>query len=199
MIGTPVTGTLVGSAPGGGALTFEVVAAPTSGTVTITNPATGAFTYTPAAGFVGTATFRFRVGANGVWSSAATVRVQVTAAAGLRGAWDLDEGSGLLAVDASGRGHAGTLSGGTTWVTAGGRSAVRFDGATGKVSVADADGLDVSAALTVAAWVRPEQAATQYVVKKAAPSATDGFELGLSSGARRSSGSTRPRRATPTG
>ncbi|MGW6003977.1 LamG-like jellyroll fold domain-containing protein [Oerskovia enterophila] len=179
--GTPVTGTLAGSSPSGGALTFEVVAAPSSGTVAVTNPATGAFTYTPATGYVGTTTFTFRVGANGLWSPVATARVQVTPADGLRGAWDLEEGAGLAAADTSGWGNVGALSGGTTWVTAGGRSAVRFDGATGKVSIPDADGLDVSSALTVAAWVRPEQVATQYVVKKASPSATDGYELGLSS------------------
>ncbi|OCI32672.1 LamG-like jellyroll fold domain-containing protein [Oerskovia enterophila] len=179
--GAAVSGTLAGSSPSGGALTFEVVAAPASGTVVVTNPATGAFTYTPAAGYVGTTTFTFRVGANGLWSSVATARVQVTPADGLRGAWDLEEGTGLAAADTSGWGNVGALSGGTTWVTAGGRSAVRFDGATGKVSIPDADALDVSSALTVAAWVRPEQVATQYVVKKASPSATDGFELGLSS------------------
>ncbi|MFJ4106795.1 LamG-like jellyroll fold domain-containing protein, partial [Oerskovia enterophila] len=179
--GAAVSGTLAGSSPSGGALTFEVVAAPASGTVVVTNPATGAFTYTPATGYVGTTTFTFRVGANGLWSSVATARVQVTPADGLRGAWDLEEGTGLAAADTSGWGNVGALSGGTTWVTAGGRSAVRFDGATGKVSIPDADALDVSSALTVAAWVRPEQVATQYVVKKASPSATDGFELGLSS------------------
>ncbi|MBD7999348.1 LamG-like jellyroll fold domain-containing protein [Oerskovia gallyi] len=179
--GTLVTGTLTGSSPSGGTLTFEVVAAPSSGTVALTNPATGAFTYTPPAGFVGTTSFTFRVGANGLWSNVATATVQVAPADGLRGAWDLDEGTGLATVDSSGWGNAGALSDGTTWVTAGGRSAVRFDGATGKVTIPDANALDVSTALTVAAWVRPEQVATQYVVKKAAPSATDGFELGLSS------------------
>ncbi|MHA7133389.1 LamG-like jellyroll fold domain-containing protein [Oerskovia turbata] len=182
--GTPVAGTLTGSSPSGGSLTFEVVAPPSSGTVAVTNAATGAFTYTPAAGFVGTATFTFRVGANGLWSNVATASVQVAPAGGLRGAWDLDEGTGLAAADSSGWGNAGVLSGGATWVTAGGRSAVRFDGVAGKVQIADANALDVSTALTVAAWVRPEQLATQYVVKKASPSATDGFELGLSSAGR---------------
>ncbi|MEK8227847.1 LamG-like jellyroll fold domain-containing protein [Oerskovia sp. M15] len=51
-VGAAVTGTLKGSSASGGALTFEVVAAPSSGTVTITNPATGAFSYTPAPGFL---------------------------------------------------------------------------------------------------------------------------------------------------
>ncbi|MEK8227846.1 Ig-like domain-containing protein [Oerskovia sp. M15] len=60
-VGTAASGTLQGSSPTGGALMFEVLAAPSSGTVTITNPATGAFTYTPAAGFVGADAFTFRV------------------------------------------------------------------------------------------------------------------------------------------
>ncbi|WP_030153676.1 LamG-like jellyroll fold domain-containing protein, partial [Oerskovia turbata] len=58
---------------------------------------------------------------------------------------------------------------------------MRLDGSTGKVSVPDGDGLDVSSALSVSVWVRPERSATQYVVKKAVSGSADGYELGISS------------------
>ncbi|TGJ94373.1 hypothetical protein DLJ96_20015, partial [Actinotalea fermentans ATCC 43279 = JCM 9966 = DSM 3133] len=142
--GVAVTGTLAGSSPSGGALTYEVVAAPSSGTVTLTNPATGAFSYTPAAGFVGTTSFTFRVKAGTTWSNVATQTVRVTSVAGIRGLWGLDEGTGTTTADSSGWGQTGTLPGGTTWVTGVDGTAVRLDGSTGKVSVPDGDGLDVS-------------------------------------------------------
>ncbi|WP_157516264.1 LamG-like jellyroll fold domain-containing protein, partial [Oerskovia enterophila] len=179
--GAAVSGTLAGTSPSGGALTFEVVAAPASGTVVVTNPATGAFTYTPATGYVGTTTFTFRVKAGSTWSNVATQTVRVTSAPGVRGTWELDEGSGTTSADSSGWAQTGTLSGGATWVDGTDGKAVRLDGNAGKVSVPDSEALDVSSALTVSAWVRPERQATQYVVKKAVSGSSDGYELGISS------------------
>ncbi|WP_235534029.1 LamG-like jellyroll fold domain-containing protein, partial [Oerskovia sp. Root22] len=179
--GAVVSGTLAGTSPSGGALTFEVVAAPASGTVVVTNPATGAFTYTPATGYVGTTTFTFRVKAGATWSNVATQTVRVTSAPGVRGTWELDEGSGTTSADSSGWAQTGTLSGGATWVDGTDGKAVRLDGNAGKVSVPDSEALDVSSALTVSAWVRPERHATQYVVKKAVSGSSDGYELGISS------------------
>jgi hypothetical protein len=42
--------------------------------------------------------------------------------------------------------------------------------------------LDAREAITLSAWIRPERSATQYVVKKAAQTTVDGYELSLSSG-----------------
>jgi hypothetical protein len=100
------------------------------------------------------------------------------------GAWDFDEGQGLVAADSSAFGHTGTLVGGMTWVPGVSGTAVRSDGSTGLGRVPDADSLDVTTSMSVAAWVRPEIAATQYVVKKAANNATNGFELSLASNGR---------------
>ena len=47
--------------------------------------------------------------------------------------------------------------------------------------VPDASSLDISSAITIAAWVRPEKLATQYLVKKATNGGTNGYELSLSS------------------
>jgi hypothetical protein len=116
-----------------------------------------------------------------VWSNVARVQVAVTAEAGLRGAWALDEGSGLVVADGSGWGGSGAVSGGATWAAGVGGSALRFDGVSGRAAVPDSAALDVSAAVTVAAWVRPERLGTQYVVKKAEGYEVDGYELGLAS------------------
>lgn len=75
----PTPGVLTNdSANGGGAMTAEIVAGASQGTVTL-NP-NGAFTYTPPAGFVGTATFTYRaVNATGPGFTS-TVTIVVTAA-----------------------------------------------------------------------------------------------------------------------
>src|SRR5690606_2004709 len=48
-------------------------------------------------------------------------------------------------------------------------------------TVPHADALNLAGGLTVSAWIRPEQRATQYVVKKASQGSVNGYELGLSS------------------
>ncbi|MFD4994026.1 LamG-like jellyroll fold domain-containing protein [Cellulosimicrobium cellulans] len=181
--GTPVAGTLAATGTTADDR-FEIVSPPASGTVQVTDARTGTFVYTPAAGYVGPASFTFRVGSAQVWSNVARVGVAVTDESGLRGRWDLDEGSGTLTADASGWGGQGALSGGATWVAGVAGKAVRLDGTSGRVSVPDSAALDVTGAMTVSAWVRPERVATQYVVKKAVGYETDGYEIGLSSGGR---------------
>jgi subtilisin-like proprotein convertase family protein len=59
-VGTPVSGSLAGLTTDaeGDTLTYAVGTTPTHGTVAV-DPATGAFTFTPAAGFVGTDSFTF--------------------------------------------------------------------------------------------------------------------------------------------
>lgn len=95
------------------------------------------------------------------------------------GFWALDEASGLSILDGSGYGNNGNISGGVQWVQGVSGSALRFDGSTGAVSINGAASLDLSAALTVSAWVRPERVATQTVLKKATNSAVDGYEIAI--------------------
>ena len=67
----------------------------------------------------------------------------------------LDAGSGATVADATGRGHGGTISG-ALWSTAGKYGgALSFDGVNDWVTIADADDLDLTSAMTLAAWVRP--------------------------------------------
>jgi hypothetical protein len=63
-----------------------------------------------------------------------------------------DDGSGTVAVDASGNGHTGTLAGGAAWTTGRQGGAVSLDGSTGYVSLPADILVDVSD-FTIAAWV----------------------------------------------
>ena len=96
-------------------------------------------------------------------------------ASSLAGQWLANEGSGSTLVDSSGSGNNGALQGNPTWVAGQHGQAIRFDGTGDYAVVPDASSLDLSSAITIAAWVRPEKLATQYLVKKAtraAPTAT---------------------------
>ncbi|WP_407316560.1 LamG-like jellyroll fold domain-containing protein [Isoptericola halotolerans] len=186
VVGTPVSGMLEAE----GARQedrFEIVSPPSSGALEMLDDAAGTFTYTPSTGGVTGDSFTFRVGSEGVWSNVARVSVAVVAEPGVRGLWGLDEGSGLVVGDGSGWESGGVVSGGASWVSGVSGvdgSAVRFDGVSGRVSVADSVALDVSGEMTLAAWVRPERTGTQYVVKKAEGYEVDGYELGLASSGR---------------
>jgi hypothetical protein len=98
------------------------------------------------------------------------------------GYWPLDEGAGAAAADASPNGNAGTLLGGAAWSVGrnGAGTGLRLDGVDDRVGVPDSASLDVTTAITLAAWVAPAKLATQYVIKKSAIDAADGYELSLS-------------------
>jgi hypothetical protein len=82
-------------------------------------------------------------------------------AAGLVAAYAFDEGAGTTAVDASGSGNTGTVSGAI--YVAGGKNggALSFDGINDRVDIADAASLDLTTGMTLEAWVNPS-AATGY-------------------------------------
>jgi PKD repeat protein len=74
---------------------------------------------------------------------------------GLVAAYGFDEGGGSTTADQSGNNNSGALIG-TAWSTNGHTgNALSFNGATSRVSVTDADSLDLTTALTLEAWIRP--------------------------------------------
>jgi hypothetical protein len=123
-------------------------------------------------------------GANSAWSTvwSFTTMPQATPTGTLVGHWKMDEGSGTTLLDASSYSNNATTSGGPIWVEGVSGKALKLNGSTQFASVPDNSSLDITGALTLAAWIRPEQAATQYVIKKAEQNSTDGYELSLSSG-----------------
>jgi Concanavalin A-like lectin/glucanases superfamily len=102
----------------------------------------------------------------------------------LKGCWLFEEGSGTSTADGSGNGNTGILVG-ATWVADrhGTGTALHFNGTSQYVRVADSSSLDITGAITIAAWVKPETVRLQAVVKKAVTSGsrTDGYELSLDS------------------
>ena len=92
-------------------------------------------------------------------------------ALGLVAAYSFDETSGSGTTDASCLGNLGTLSGAAR--TASGRygRALTFDGANDQVAVPDSASLDLTAAMTLEAWVRPSatSAGWRTVVLKEQP------------------------------
>jgi hypothetical protein len=73
---------------------------------------------------------------------------------GLVAAYGFEEASGAVVADASGLGNDGTLSGASRSAGRFGQ-ALSFDGVNDVVTVADADSLDLTNALTLSAWVQP--------------------------------------------
>ena len=98
------------------------------------------------------------------------------------GSWAFDEGSGTTVGDGSGFGNDGSFGGTATWTTGVNGSALDFQGNDDLVIVPDSPSLDMSNAITIAAWIRPSSQASQYVVKKARKHQVDGYELSLSNG-----------------
>lgn len=104
--------------------------------------------------------YRYRVRAEdyssnlGAYSglAAATTR-SLSALPGLVAAWSFDEGTNNTAGDSSGGGHTGTLNG-PVWTAGRYGEALQFDGVNDTVLVADAAALDLTAGMTLEAWVR---------------------------------------------
>src|SRR5207244_645552 len=76
--------------------------------------------------------------------------------------WKLDESSGSVAADASGNGNTATLGAGSAWAPGVTGGAIQLDGVSGQLSVADSPSLNPSGAFSVAAWVEPKAAASDF-------------------------------------
>ena len=141
--------------------------------------ANGSFSYTPAGGYTGPDAFTYHANDGTDDSNTVTVSLTVGTLAGPVGQWLADEGSGTTLVDSSGQGNDGALQGNPTWVAGQQALAIRLDGTGDYAVVPDDASLDISGPITIAAWVRPEKVATQYLVKKATQGGTSGYELSL--------------------
>ena len=95
----------------------------------------------------------------------------------------MDLGSATQIDDSSGLGNHGTLVNQATRVSPGriGTHALDVDGAApfDYALVPHHASLDITNAITLAAWIKPEQRATQDLVKKATNGSVNGYELTL--------------------
>lgn len=91
---------------------------------------------------------------NATTSAAVSVTVD-NSSLGLVAAYSFNEGTGTTVTDRAGLGHTGTISG-ATWSTQGRMGgALMFDGVNDWVTIADANDLDFTTAMTLEAWVFP--------------------------------------------
>ncbi|HEX6154024.1 MAG TPA: LamG-like jellyroll fold domain-containing protein [Solirubrobacterales bacterium] len=88
-------------------------------------------------------------------ASAATYTATYKAEPGLVAAYGFEETSGTAAKDASNFENNGTLNGATSTASGKFGRALSFDGVNDRVDVPDAASLDLSAGMTLEAWVRP--------------------------------------------
>src|SRR5205823_9295061 len=86
----------------------------------------------------------------------ATVAVAPTSTTGLVAAYNFNAGSGTAVADSTSNHNNGTISN-ATWTTGGmfGSNALSFNGTNAWVTVPDANSLDLTAATTLEAWVKP--------------------------------------------
>ncbi len=98
--------------------------------------------------------------------------------------WAMNEGSGTILIDSSTNNNNATLLGNPVWVDGVRGQALSLNGSTQYCTAADNASLDISNAITLAAWIKPEIQNTQYLIKKALIGSVDGYELSLSSDGR---------------
>ena len=146
--------------PDNQALALTNVAGTSTKGGTIVASGNGAWTYTPPAGFAGTDTFLYTISDGGM-SASALVSVTVTAPpppppppSALVAYFTFDDQDASRATDMSGRANHGLISGAVPVAGVNG-SGLRFDGVNDWVTVADSASLDLTAALTIEAWVNP--------------------------------------------
>ncbi|MBT0812302.1 T9SS type A sorting domain-containing protein [Litoribacter ruber] len=98
--------------------------------------------------------------------------------------WKMDEGSGTIVDDASENKNHASTSGGPTWIDGVKGKALRFNGSNQYAIAPNHASLNLTQSLTIAAWIKPEKTATQYLIKKAIQGSVDGYELSLASNGR---------------
>ena len=92
----------------------------------------------------------------------------------------MDENGGTVLLDDSSFANDADLYGAPTWVTGiGGSYAIDLNGTSQYALVPDDASLDIADQITILAWIRPEQYATQDLIKKATNGAVNGYELSL--------------------
>ncbi len=95
----------------------------------------------------------------------------------LVGWWKFDEGSGSTAADSSGNGNDGTLNGPVEWVEGHDGSALSFNGPYNYVLVQDSPSLDMTDAITIAAWINPSWTGNNRILQKSEGTGDNQYRL----------------------
>jgi VCBS repeat-containing protein len=98
----------------------------------------------------------------------------------LVGCWQMEENGGPVLEDGSSYVNDATLFGAPTWAAGvDGGYAIDLNGTSQYAQVLDNSSLDIADQITIMAWIRPEQYATQDLIKKATQGSVNGYELSL--------------------
>jgi large repetitive protein len=178
--GAAATGTLVATDPDSDPLSYSIVANGSKGAAAITNATTGVFTYTPSAGVAGVDSFTFKANDGTLDSNVAAVTVTIgVGATGLVGHWAMEEGSGTTLFDAAPPANNATTTGSPAWAAGTYGQALLLNGTSQYASVPDSADLDITGAITMAAWIKPGKADTQDLIAKEINGVADGYQLSL--------------------
>jgi myo-inositol-hexaphosphate 3-phosphohydrolase len=125
----------------------------------------------------------FNSAGTSAWSSVwkFTTELAPTQLGALVGHWQMDEGSGNVLLDASGYNNNAPTKGGPTWVAGVAGLALKLNGKNHYATAPDKASLNMTQAITLSAWIKPEKTANQDILKKAVDRKTNGYELSLSS------------------
>ena len=171
----PVGGTLTATdANPGDTLTYSIVTNGTHGTAVITDALTGAFAYTPSTSAAAVDTFTFKANDGTADSNVATVSVTIT---GLVGHWEMDGG----VTDSAAPPNDATAIASPTYVAGKIGQAISLNGTSQYATVPDSTDLDITGAITMAAWVKPTAVGTQDLIAKEISAVANGYQLSLSS------------------
>ena len=95
--------------------------------------------------------------------------------------WKFDEAEGSEASDSSGNNHVGTLVGGPQWQPAGGKvgGALAFDGVDDFIDCGHDEGLNITGAVTIAAWIKLSKSTDDQKIAGNQDDISGGYKLSI--------------------
>ena len=120
--------------------------------------------------------------AAGNTATSTAVSVTVANGTGLLGYWAFDEGTGTTAIDSSGSGNNGVLFNSPAFIAGRMGNALSFNGVNQYVQVSSTSGLNLSNAITLAAWINPSDVTAYRTIVVKGAAGLRGYGMNLING-----------------
>src|SRR5437660_945341 len=120
--------------------------------------------------------------AAGNTATSTAVSVTVANGTGLLGYWAFDEGTGTTAIDSSGSGNNGVLFHSPAFIAGRMGNALSFNGVNQYVQVSSTSGLNLSNAITLAAWINPSDVTAYRTIVVKGAAGLRGYGMNLING-----------------